>query len=317
MEARTQQLLAAITREINGGHGEEKYASELGNAHTTLNEVWQAIARYEQAIIVAREIGDRREEGIALSNLGLANVALGETDKAIDYFEKTLVIYREIGDRHGEAVALSDLGVVHLQNKQLKFAQSFFGEACIIFSQLMSSDVNDAALGLIQACGSIKAANSYLINLVNRTAQLSPEQKLKQKARVLQALSKIAIDQGAWSEAREMLENTIEYHKTMGEIEEIARDSRALAEIFYRSGNLHNCLLHYTDAINLFRRAGNQLEVAGTLEVVGKLEVQIGEWEDGMADLKQAMSLYEQIGDLAAVERLRTIFSNYSKEYIV
>ncbi|RIK16160.1 MAG: hypothetical protein DCC52_17950, partial [Chloroflexi bacterium] len=54
----------------------------------------QAIAFYEQRLVIAREIGDRRGEGNALGNLGNAYADLGDARQAIAFYEQHLVIAR-------------------------------------------------------------------------------------------------------------------------------------------------------------------------------------------------------------------------------
>ena len=57
-----------------------------------LGQSQEAIALYEQQLVITREIGDRRGEGSALGNFGIAYANLGQSQEAIALYEQHLAI---------------------------------------------------------------------------------------------------------------------------------------------------------------------------------------------------------------------------------
>jgi DNA-binding SARP family transcriptional activator len=89
---------------------EEGWAlNHLGIAYTRLGRLDDAVARYEEALIVARRAGDRDLEGEVLAHLGTAYFRLGGYDRSTHCYGQALSIARESGDRRLEAETLNHI----------------------------------------------------------------------------------------------------------------------------------------------------------------------------------------------------------------
>ncbi len=55
-----------------------------------LGQVEEAIADFQQALLIAREIGDRRGEGSRPGQSGPGLYSLGQVDKAIAHYQQAL-----------------------------------------------------------------------------------------------------------------------------------------------------------------------------------------------------------------------------------
>ncbi|MGK7892054.1 MAG: CHAT domain-containing protein, partial [Leptolyngbyaceae cyanobacterium] len=99
-----------ITREIGDRAGEGDSLGNMGIAYRNLNQYQQAIALHERSLIIAREIGDRAGESVALGNLGNAYLRLSQYQQALEGYQQGLAIDQEIGNRAGEGMGLSNIG---------------------------------------------------------------------------------------------------------------------------------------------------------------------------------------------------------------
>jgi tetratricopeptide (TPR) repeat protein len=93
---------------------ERSSSGDLGTAYFRMGHYQRVIARYEEALRLARDQNDRSGEGNLLGNLGNCYGNLGQTGQAIDYQQKSLAVAREVGDRNGEASQLINLGSITL-----------------------------------------------------------------------------------------------------------------------------------------------------------------------------------------------------------
>jgi len=78
--------------------------TNLGNAHWSMGDFYQAISYHTQCLAIAKEVGDRAGEGRAYGSLGNAYESQGDSSKAIEYHAH-LAIAKEVGDRAGEGAA--------------------------------------------------------------------------------------------------------------------------------------------------------------------------------------------------------------------
>lgn len=129
----TAQLQAAL--EIGDREGEARALGNLGDAHTVLGEVRQAIGFYEQRLEIAREVGDRGSQAIMLDSLGTAHSSLGEVCQAIGFYEQCLEIAREVSDRQRETKMLGHLGDAYRSVGEVRRAIGYYEQFVEVFRE--------------------------------------------------------------------------------------------------------------------------------------------------------------------------------------
>jgi tetratricopeptide (TPR) repeat protein len=70
------------------------------------------VARYEEALAIAREMGYTRNVAAALLNLGNAHQDAGALDEAMARFRESLALYVELEDGQGAARCLQGMAMV-------------------------------------------------------------------------------------------------------------------------------------------------------------------------------------------------------------
>ena len=136
-----------ITREIGDRQGEGAALGNLGLVYTDLGQYQEAVALYEQHLVIARAIGNHQGEGIALGNLGIAYADLGQYQEAIALYEQVLTITREIGDRVGEGTTLGNLGLAYRNLGQYYEAIALYEQQLVVTREIRDRRGEGIALG--------------------------------------------------------------------------------------------------------------------------------------------------------------------------
>ncbi|HEY9817908.1 MAG TPA: CHAT domain-containing protein, partial [Candidatus Obscuribacterales bacterium] len=118
-----------IAREIGDRRGEGAALGNLGNAYRNVGQYQEAIALYEQQLVITREIGDRQGEGSALGNLGVAYNSLGQPEQALEQQQQALIVAQDIGDRSSEGLWLSNMGALLADQDQPELAIVFYKQS--------------------------------------------------------------------------------------------------------------------------------------------------------------------------------------------
>jgi tetratricopeptide (TPR) repeat protein len=87
--------------------------TSLGNLYFALGQYERAIAAHESANAIFEQLDFAEGRAASLGNLGNAYDSLGQYQRAIDLQQQSLEITREIGDRNGEASSLGNLGIAY------------------------------------------------------------------------------------------------------------------------------------------------------------------------------------------------------------
>ena len=103
---------AAIFREVGDRHGEGMALGNLGVALAEARRFEEAIACYQQDIVICQETGDRYGEGQTLDNLARAYQEMQQDDRAAACWQDAAAAMRDVGD-HEEAGRLDQLGHQH------------------------------------------------------------------------------------------------------------------------------------------------------------------------------------------------------------
>ena len=107
-------------------------AEQLSNQGTGESQK-QAIASYEQALVIWRQIGARPAEAATLLSIGTLYFALHEYQKALGYSQQALAIQRELKNRAGEAIMLVSIGGAYDQLGKTQKALDAFTQALSLF----------------------------------------------------------------------------------------------------------------------------------------------------------------------------------------
>jgi tetratricopeptide (TPR) repeat protein len=189
-----------IRREIGDLVGVSITLNNLGSVAQDARDDSKALAFFEQAYEVARETGDRNRIAVILTNLGETHNRMGQSDKAIVLLKQAEDLADELGDRMGLAEAVRGLGKAYLVRREYTRARECTKRAVELFSQAESQVELGVALRMLGEVASAEAAGGHNLQ-----------------------------------EAAEHFKRSITIFEEFGNEVELARSSRAYAELLRRT----------------------------------------------------------------------------------
>ena len=111
-------------------------------------------------------MGDVHGMAQTWGNLGSVYYRQGEWDRAIEMYEKSLETKERVRDVHGMAQTWINMAILYLDTGRPAEAKPLLARAYLILSQCGSPYADTAAQRLVEACGSVEAADDYLTQLV-------------------------------------------------------------------------------------------------------------------------------------------------------
>ena len=143
-------------------HGLAQTYNNLGLVYAGKGEWDRAIEYFQKDLEISERVGDIHGLAQTYNNLGLVYADKGEWDRAIEYYQKSLETKERVGDIHGMASTWGNIGFLYLNTGRSEEARPLLARAYFIFAKIGSPDQHSAAQALVQVCGSVEAANSYL-----------------------------------------------------------------------------------------------------------------------------------------------------------
>jgi predicted ATPase/class 3 adenylate cyclase len=276
--ALAEQALA-ITSELNNLNEMARSLNLLGAAHYLLDNYTQAEEDWGKALSICQEIGNRRLVMDMLSNLGVIADARGDYETAFQRYDQALAIARELRNRDGEIVFLSNLGGEQTALKNFKAAEDDLRQAIHLAGEEGSWVLANTYYYLAEAClGQDKLQEAYAAAL--KSLSLGQEEEvLEHIGAAWRVLGLIAI-------------------RTEKPVQVVDRKT-GLSSDFDPGA----C---FFESNRIFSEIGVDGDRALTLREWGRYEMKIGRTDVGENKLQEALEIFEKLGAVLEVERMKT-----------
>jgi CHAT domain-containing protein/Flp pilus assembly protein TadD len=280
--------------------------SEQGTAESRQ----QAIAKYEEALLIWRQIGDRSQEASTLLGIGTLYYSLNENQKALEYYQQALTIRRELKERTGEAIMLFSLGGAYSNLGETQQAVDSYKQALSLFQAhnqpTLAADTLSSLGGIYWKVGDTQKA----IDFYNQALAIHRTQNNRAgQAQILQTLGLVYTSLGEPQKALEAYNQALDIQK--GE-QNLAGQAEALSQIglLYTSlGQKQKALECYNQALQLQQAAqGNLSGVALSVNLSQQAIILMSmagtysssnDYQQGFNYYNQARSLLQKVGDRA------------------
>jgi tetratricopeptide (TPR) repeat protein len=156
----------AISRQLGDKPALALTYGNLGVVYAHLGNWLQSADHYEKSIKLLQELGDTPGLAKTYHNLGNFYQSQDALDKAITSYADSLQLKKHLGDRPGMAITKLEIGLLHLRQSNVAEAQPMLAYAYLLFWQMSSPEKDRASQALVQACGSVTAANTYLEHIL-------------------------------------------------------------------------------------------------------------------------------------------------------
>jgi CHAT domain-containing protein/tetratricopeptide (TPR) repeat protein len=307
-EVRIEELRAASQQDRKIVAGERAFmeAEELrlqGDAAS----LRKAVAKYEEALQVARSVGNRLSEAETLNNIGYSYDSLGEKKKALDYYDQALSLRQKLGDRTGEAETLNNIGYTYDSLGEKKRALDYYNQALPIFQNIGDDSGEAATLNNIGAVYNSLGEKQRALDYYNRALPLfrAAGGRLGE-ASTFHNMGAIYDDLGEKQTALGYYNQALSIFRDIDERSSEAVTLNSIGKTYDDLGEKQTALSYYNQSLPLRREAGDYSGEAETLNNIGAIYDSLGEKKKALDHCNQGLPLFRKVGDRSGEARVLT-----------
>ncbi|MEC4805457.1 MAG: CHAT domain-containing tetratricopeptide repeat protein [Jaaginema sp. PMC 1079.18] len=297
----TQKLEESVLITQNNAQAAALQANDRANAlynQGTAESLREAIAVWEEALLLWREIGDTEWIATTLNNIGFVYNRLGERDNAIARFNEVLEIANTTQDESSEATALLNLGFVYSGMGDKRQALDLYQQSLAIWQKLDNISGQATTLNNIgniyQFLGKYDAALEYLTASVPLLEQLEDDYRL--------ALTFVNIgtnhsDRGEKQEALNYFERALSLTAATQNPSARATILNNMGAVYDDLGDNEQALKYYQDSLALLQTIADRNREAITLTNIGAIYSDSKQTDRAIANYTQALEILTAVGD--------------------
>jgi tetratricopeptide (TPR) repeat protein len=291
-----------LFRAADDTRGVASSLDDLGNLYWLMGHYLRALDHSAEALEIRRSRNDRRGESVSLLNIGHIEMARGYLNEADACYREALDISRAIGDRETECKALNAVGtVLHTRNENGAAVELWRGALKLAEDtgnqRLQSFLLNNLGEAFAEE-GDRKNAERYLLESEKLAREREDRRVL---AEVCRNLGMLMMHHNEVKRARKYLERSLDTAKAMGSKEAVGLALRALGVLrqknlfFDKTPPKQGPAACFKEAIDIFERLGNEIELAHTLKALGSYWLEQNELNNAQPYLDRARELYERL----------------------
>ncbi len=250
---------------------------------------------FEEALTIYRSFNATPEIATVLHNVGSAYSVQGDYARALAYLQQALEIRSTLDHNAEIAGTLHQISQVYAKqgdwSQALQHAERA-AESLEENGELSSSNIKTwYALGVLYGkLGRWELAASVL----NKALPWSHLRDHETHGRILASLGAIYANSQNWPEALQVLEKAIEVKEELEDEAGVAKAHSDMASVYYQLGDVNQAIDHYLYAYRLFLQVENSEDAAFSLQNIGVIYSEIGDWESAQLALEAAVPLYKQ-----------------------
>jgi len=228
----------------------------LGHQLVNTQRWKEAIACYEEAVVVGDVVQDLQQLSLLYSGMSAAHQEIGQINEATRYAQKALTIHETLRDRLSQARSLNNLGWMLVGLGEFAAARSHLARALRIFEEqageLGKSTIFMSLAELEFAQGDLGRASTLVADALALTSRHG-EKATASEAHSL--LGRIAARQGHDAAADEAFSAALAAAETLGAGPRLTQVHEAYAEVLEARGDLVAANRHLRQAIASHRPA--------------------------------------------------------------
>jgi tetratricopeptide (TPR) repeat protein len=269
----------------------------------------QAIALYEQALLIWRKIGDRIQEFSTLSSISTAYKAFSQYQKALEYDNQALVITRELKDRFSEAATLVNVAGDYRNLGESQKALEYYNQ---VLSFYQAEKKLDLAAETLQNIGGVyffnlsetqKALDAYNKALkIQRTTNNTAAQ-----ASTLSAIASVYSSLGEYQKALPLFNQALEIQRLRKDINGQSQIYQQIGLLYYLLGENQQSLNSLNQALKLQQQAQGNLSgtplflhlarQASIIQSIASTYTSLGDYPKAISYYNTARSLNQKAGN--------------------
>ena len=315
--AATASFEQALTRYRDAGDriGQGDALLDLAGVQQFADDYPAAGANLRQALALFREAGDRYGQAICLGGLSILRIPTGEYPAAVTGMQQARELFHDMGDRFGEALQIAGLGVVQRLTGDYPAAIASLRRAREVFGAIGDRCNHAALLGEIgivhRLTGDYAAAADCLGQALSLARDLDDRGNQADMSGQLGALHVLT---GDYPAAADCLGEALEIARAIGTRVIEAAVLNTLGELrllrYPGSREAEEC---HAAALAIASDLGAPVEEARAREGIGHCRIQAGDLGAGIAELREALAIYQRLGNPAAA-RVRQALRDHGSQ---
>lgn len=273
-----------------------------------LGKIEEAQEDFERALKLAKSNEILITQMRVLGELGKLNAGHQKFSLAAPYFEDALKIARQLDDKKGLVDTLNQLGDFLFNMGQLNQCSSYFHEALEIAQTLNHTrrigNSQDGLAAVILYQGEISAGIERLEKTANTWRDIGNYQGLMRTYGYLATGYSL---QANYTRSNLICSNAIDLQERTGDLSWAPNFSYHMAQNAFERGNLSSAHAHFIKTIEFAGQLGNGIWQSMGLAGCGYYLLFIGEREQAMRQIEQAVQFAEQTGSPLWTSRARRI----------
>ncbi|AFZ20937.1 CHAT domain-containing protein [Allocoleopsis franciscana] len=279
----------------------------------------EALAKFEQALLIYQEIGDKAGVGVTLHNIGYVYYSKQEYPQSLAYFQQALSIQQELGNVVWEEINLKMIRRIYDDQGTQLFERSQYREALEKFQQVLVIQKQLRELGKpeLEAVTLNKIALTYTylgeyeLALESYQKALVADDELRfledewviliNMGELYQKLGQYELALKSYQEALELAKTPQADLDSSGNIGLEVRSLNAIGAIHYRLGQYELALDFHEKALALLKTIEKKTDTkalgASTLNGMGLVYLKIEKPESALEFLQQAFALIKPLGN--------------------
>ena len=271
----------------------------IGGVYDRISDYQKAMHHYSQALKYAEEVGDKQQASMVLSQMGLTQAHLGDYQLAIEYCFNAIVLCEEIGDNGNIARYLLQIGQVYARLADYSHALEYF------FRSLAKAEDAGARTQIGDVLGNIGLVLMHLGDNVHALEQLERARTIAEELGLNSSIATnignigcVYLEQGEYEKGLTLLDQALKLSVQLGALRPAGYWMHGLARAHWKLGNFVAARQGFVDTLNHRRNVLNSNEdIAGTLLDFGRLLLEAGTLDEGIARFDEAILIADELGE--------------------
>ncbi|HEX6648884.1 MAG TPA: CHAT domain-containing protein [Pyrinomonadaceae bacterium] len=286
-----------LSQSIGDRVGELNSLINLGKASILLADYPKALELSEKALQMVKELGERPKETLVLNNLCLIYQSTGAFEKAFEACNQTVSTARATNNRWNEANGIQNLGSTYYRTGDLQKAIDLYGQSKEIYKELGNRRGEAASLTNMGWLYMVLGELEKSIDPLNRALELW--RAIGDQNREVIVLNNLAVNYHQRNDYRKALEMHLQIlplRERLNEDEGTAVTLENIAQCYDKLNEKQKALDYHEKAIKLLRNGEPRL-LAGALKMMGETHRDLGNYQQGLEFLNEALKIFRQVGD--------------------
>ncbi len=298
-------------RELFNQVGDERGVAtsldDIAQTYWMLGRYEEALDRSAKALEMRRKLGDKRSIATSLSNIGNIEKDRGLFDEAESCYLESTQLRKEIGDRSGMVISLTNLGTLAFERGDLAGARDYWDDALTEAERIGAIPLQVVLLNKLSETALSMEKFSDARRGIERAMALANEiEDRRAYVEILRNLALVELKAGSPEMARKYCNEFLEISRASGMREMVGRAHMTMGEISVSAMTEEGgqpdpaqavaAAGYFGKAIAVFRKMGNEAELAKALKRLGEHQLAMGQRGQARESFAQATEILDRLG---------------------